>query len=105
GRRRGRQPASPGGGPRATRQRAPDLPAPFTPSPTPLATYESGTIKVPGTGTLCEPAGERIRYPSGPPVNYCTAFIISKIGRYIAITMPPTITPRTTIIAGSIRLS
>jgi hypothetical protein len=36
---------------------------------------------------------------------YCTAFIMSKIGRYIAITMPPTITPRPTIIAGSMRLS
>ena len=34
--------------------------------------------------------------------RYCTAFIMSKIGRYIAITMPPTITPRITIIAGSI---
>jgi hypothetical protein len=38
-------------------------------------------------------------------LGYCTAFIISKIGRYIAITIPPTITPRQTIIAGSIRLS
>ncbi len=43
--------------------------------------------------------------PQGPlhvgQTFYCTAFIISKIGRYIAITMPPTITPRITIIAGS----
>ena len=37
--------------------------------------------------------------PGGPA--YCTAFIMSKIGRYIATTMPPTITPRTTIIRGS----
>jgi len=35
---------------------------------------------------------------------YCTALIMSKIGRYIATTMPPTITPRNTIITGSIRL-
>jgi hypothetical protein len=33
---------------------------------------------------------------------YWTAFIMSKIGRYIATTMPPTITPSTTIITGSI---
>jgi len=32
---------------------------------------------------------------------YCTVFIMSKIGRYIATTMPPTITPSTTIIIGS----
>ena len=37
--------------------------------------------------------------------RYCTAFIMSKIGRYMAMTMPPTITPRSTIIAGSIRLT
>ena len=37
------------------------------------------------------------------PTNlcYCTALIISKIGRYIATTMPPTTTPRNTIITGS----
>jgi hypothetical protein len=35
---------------------------------------------------------------------YCTALIMSKIGRYIATTMPPTITPRNTIITGSIKL-
>jgi len=32
---------------------------------------------------------------------YCTALIMSKIGRYIATTMPPTTTPRKTIIIGS----
>src|SRR5690349_20884205 len=32
---------------------------------------------------------------------YCTAFIMSKIGRYIATTMPPTTTPRKTIMSGS----
>ena len=36
---------------------------------------------------------------------YCTAFTMSKIGRYIATTMPPTMTPRTTIMIGSMRLS
>jgi hypothetical protein len=36
------------------------------------------------------------------PCAYCTAFIMSKIGRYMATTMPPTITPSTTIITGSI---
>ena len=35
--------------------------------------------------------------------RYCTAFIMSKIGRYIATTMPPTMTPSTTIITGSMR--
>ncbi len=33
--------------------------------------------------------------------SYCTALIMSKIGRYIATTMPPTITPKNTIIIGS----
>ena len=32
---------------------------------------------------------------------YCTAFIMSKIGRYMATTMPPTTTPRNTIMSGS----
>lgn len=32
---------------------------------------------------------------------YCTALIMSKMGRYIATTMPPTTTPRNTIITGS----
>ena len=36
---------------------------------------------------------------------YCTAFTMSKIGRYIATTMPPTTTPRNTIITGSISAS
>ena len=36
------------------------------------------------------------------PSSYCTALIMSKIGRYIATTMPPTTTPRNTIITGSI---
>src|SRR6185312_2058328 len=38
-------------------------------------------------------------------VAYCTALIMSKIGKYIATTMPPTTTPRNTIMIGSIRLS
>ncbi|CAN5854038.1 hypothetical protein BH11GEM2_BH11GEM2_35720 [soil metagenome] len=33
--------------------------------------------------------------------SYCTALIMSKIGRYMATTMPPTTTPRNTIITGS----
>jgi hypothetical protein len=36
---------------------------------------------------------------------YCTALIMSKIGRYIATTIPPTITPKNTIITGSMRLN
>ncbi|MDB4971572.1 MAG: hypothetical protein JWN44_7261 [Myxococcales bacterium] len=36
---------------------------------------------------------------------YCTALIMSKIGRYMATTMPPTTTPRNTIITGSINES
>ncbi|MDB4885191.1 MAG: hypothetical protein JWN79_629, partial [Gemmatimonadetes bacterium] len=42
------------------------------------------------------------RAPHSPA--YCTALIMSKIGRYIATTMPPTTTPRNTIITGSMRL-
>jgi hypothetical protein len=34
---------------------------------------------------------------------YWTAFTMSKIGRYIATTMPPTMTPSTTIMIGSMR--
>jgi hypothetical protein len=41
---------------------------------------------------------------AGACAPYCTALIMSKIGRYIATTIPPTITPRNTIITGSIRL-
>ncbi len=41
------------------------------------------------------------RCPAARCPAYCTAFIMSKIGRYIATTMPPTMTPRTTIIRGS----
>ncbi len=37
--------------------------------------------------------------------GYCTALIMSKIGRYMATTMPPTTMPRNTIITGSMRLS
>lgn len=36
--------------------------------------------------------------------HYCTAFIMSKIGRYIATTIPPTTIPRNTIMIGSNRL-
>jgi hypothetical protein len=39
----------------------------------------------------------------GPP--YCTAFTMSKIGRYMATTIPPTTTPSTTIMIGSMRES
>ena len=38
-----------------------------------------------------------------PP--YRTAFTMSKIGRYMATIMPPTTTPRNTIMMGSSRLS
>jgi len=49
-----------------------------------------------------------VAYARSSPIElsfYCTALIMSKIGRYIATTMPPTITPRNTIMTGSIRLS
>ena len=46
-------------------------------------------------------AASRKRWLGDGAGAYCTAFIMSKIGRYIATTMPPTITPRTTIITGS----
>ena len=36
---------------------------------------------------------------------YCTALIMSKIGRYMLTTIPPTTTPRNTIITGSRRLN
>jgi hypothetical protein len=35
--------------------------------------------------------------------RHCTALIMPKIGRYIATIMPPTITPSTTIMIGSMR--
>lgn len=60
------------------------------------------------TGTEME------KRPAGNPAGrfrilvraaYCTALIMSKIGKYMATTMPPTTTPRNTIMIGSIRLS
>ena len=57
---------------------------------------------------LCEPATRAVptmRSVKAMRTDYCTAFIMSKIGRYIATTMPPTMTPSTTIITGSIRES
>jgi hypothetical protein len=50
---------------------------------------------------LCE---IRTKFAATYTRGYCTAFIMSKIGRYIATTIPPTTTPRITIIAGSMRL-
>lgn len=38
---------------------------------------------------------------TGDTGDYCTALIMSKMGRYIATTIPPTTTPSTTIISGS----
>ena len=55
-------------------------------------------------GRIRRPA-PRYRPPVGLSAPYCTAFIMSKIGRYIATTMPPTMTPSTTIITGSMRES
>lgn len=53
--------------------------------------------------------GRRVRRPyarpTRRPAGYCTAFTMSKIGRYIATTIPPTITPSTTIMMGSSRES
>src|SRR5216684_1677800 len=40
----------------------------------------------------------------GSQCRYWTALIMSKIGRYILTTIPPTTTPRNTIIIGSSRL-
>ncbi len=36
-----------------------------------------------------------------PPRRYCTALIMSNMGRYMATTMPPITTPITTIMIGS----
>jgi len=43
--------------------------------------------------------------PARPARDQPAAFTMSKIGRYIATTMPPTTTPRNTIIIGSISAS
>ena len=79
----------------------------------------------PGTGTLPEQpraalgpgasplpaqiADDRPEKVSGRPLGlevtascYWTALIMSKIGRYMATIIPPTITPRKMIITGSI---
>jgi hypothetical protein len=47
--------------------------------------------------------GPRIgaRPGGGKRLVHCTAFTMSKIGRYMATTMPPTTTPSTTIMIGS----
>ena len=55
-----------------------------------------------GAGHRCPAPPALIPRPTANGALYCTVFIMSKIGRYIATTMPPTTTPRTTIIIGSI---
>ena len=50
------------------------------------------------------PTGSLLRDPRRPGI-YPAAFTMSKIGRYIDTTMPPTTTPRKTIIIGSISAS
>ena len=69
--------------------------APRRDRPTGLLAGEAGPIRIVQWSSRGLP-GRR------PEAAYCTAFIMSKIGRYIATTMPPTMTPRTTIITGSI---
>src|SRR6266571_1706024 len=51
----------------------------------------AGRPRLPGA---CGVGGDHVR-------RYCTAFTMSKIGRYMAMTMPPTMTPSTTIMTGS----
>jgi len=43
-----------------------------------------------------------VPFPGELGVSYWTALIMSKIGRYIATIIPPTTTPSTTIMIGSI---
>ncbi len=65
-----------------------------------------GLLTVPfddGDGTSV--ARQQGRCPTTPVPPYCTAFTMSKIGRYMATIMPPTTTPRKTIMIGSRRLS
>lgn len=64
------------------------------------AVARTGGLQDPGSN--CEIATTAI--VSEDPQPHCTAFIMSKIGRYIATTIPPTTTPRNTIINGSNRL-
>jgi hypothetical protein len=53
------------------------------------------------------PPAARSPQPAGSPIKPYppTAFIISKIGKYIATIIPPTTTPRNTIMIGSSALS
>ncbi len=75
---------------------------PDTPKgPSPRAVRVSGTNHLSRTGTDQISPSERVTCPRGAP-PYPTAPIISKIGRYIATIMPPTTTPSTTIMKGSI---
>jgi hypothetical protein len=80
------------------------------------ASAEAGTRRRGGTAATEDVSGASPKGPAPPKFSlpnipasrfpaYCTAFIMSKIGRYIATTMPPTMTPRMTIISGSIRES
>ncbi len=67
--------------------------------------------KVRNPGKASAPAGEPVRAPprgrqfqfrcSIAPFYPCTALIMSKMGRYMATIIPPTMTPRTTIMMGS----
>jgi hypothetical protein len=54
-----------------------------------------------GAGRQTGPALRPAWWGNHPPAPYFTVFTMSKIGRYIATIMPPTTTPRNTIMIGS----
>ena len=62
----------------------------------------SGAHQKEAGARLVEP---RPRNASTRCARYFTALIMSKMGRYIATIMPPTTTPSTTIMIGSMALS
>src|SRR5437016_10280106 len=62
----------------------------------PVGAADSRTVR--GPFPLPGPLTGRVR-------SYCTAFTMSKIGRSFATTVPPTTTPSTTIMIGSMRES
>jgi hypothetical protein len=71
---------------------------------TPISALVSTRIQPSPGNDEALPHGRASCFAGVPLRCYCTALIMSKIGRYIDTTMPPTTTPRNTIIIGSSRL-
>jgi hypothetical protein len=105
--RRTRAPHKPGS--RAGRRRAPGetagrrdarTRAARAPHAAPAFVYPAAAFVYPAAAAVTSPAPRRPERRSAY-ADACTALIMSNIGMYIATTMPPMMTPMTTIMIGS----